>query len=632
MNHTAVEPLNYHEIGFLGGIEIHQQIGTRKLFCECEPRIVKDAPDETTERRLHAVASELGEYDPAALHEAHRKRTFHYESYFDRVCLVELDEEPPHPVNQVALEVVLQASLLLNARVVDEIQVMRKTVIDGSNTAGFQRTMLVGTDGVVETSEGDVILHYFCLEEDAARIMEVDERSVHYRLDRLGIPLLEIVTGPVFRSPRQAGEVSDKLGHIIRSLNVRRGIGSIRQDVNVSTKYGTRIEIKGVQKHRMIPLIMENEARRQKALWEIGQELSARSSRIDRAGLQKRTHTVTDLFRSTGSGILRSLIDHGGEVIVISIPSMRGFPARELYPGMRLATEFKDQLLTLGIRGVIHSDEDIGKYGISPTELETLTDVLELQEQDAFILFASRPEVVPLALDKLYERIPACWDGVPKESRRSKGVGGTQYMRPLPGGARMYPETDIPPVIMTQERSEACRSTLPEVIEARVERISGMSGISLHDIWKIEEYLDSFIYGIEELELDPAVVFNVVGSNVVDFRRRRGITFSTEALNLLLDRISRGGALKENVPEILHPMAAGLTIEEIITDLSAGSVDLDAEIEAIIEGQEEILDNPHCHRILMGELMGALRGRIEGGMVSRALATALAQRRPPART
>lgn len=620
-----MEPLDYREIGFRGGIEIHQQIGTRKLFCECEPRILKDPPDETTERRLHAVASELGEYDPAALHEAHRRRTFFYESYFDRVCLVELDEEPPHSVNQKALEVVLQASLMLNARIVDEIQVMRKTVIDGSNTAGFQRTMLVGTDGIVETSEGDVILQYFCLEEDAARIMEVDERSVHYRLDRLGIPLLEIVTGPVFISPRQAGEVAGKLGHIIRSLNVRRGIGSIRQDVNISTKYGTRIEIKGVQRHRMIPLIMENEARRQKALWEIGQELSALCPKVDRAELVKRTRTVTDLFRSTGSGILRSLVDRRGEVIAISIPSMRGFPGRELYPGMRLATEFKDQLLTLGIRGVIHSEEEIGRYGITPSELEALTDSLELRERDTFILFASRPEVVSLALDNLYDRIPACWDGVPKESRRAKGVGGTQYMRPLPGEARMYPETDIPPVIMSPERIEECRSTLPEVIEAKVERISGVSGISLHDIWKIEDFLDSFIYGIEELGLDPAAVFNVVGSNVVDFRRRTGITFSTRALNLLLDGISRNGVLKENVPEILDRMAAGLTIDEITADLSAESVDLDAAIEEIIGRHDEILDNPHCHRILMGELMGELRGRIEGERVSRALATALAR-------
>ena len=189
----------------------------------------------------------------------------------------------------------------------------------------------------------------------------------------------------------------------------------------------------------------------------------------------------------------------------------------------------------------------------------------------------------------------------------------------------MYPETDIPPVIMSRKRIEECRSTLPDVIEAKVERISGVSGISLHDIWKIEDFLDSFIYGLEELGLDPAAVFNVVGSNVVDFRRRTGITFSTKALNLLLDGISRNGVMKENVPEILDRMAAGLTIDEIAADLSAESVDLDAAIEEIVGRHDEILDNPHCHRILMGGLMGELRGRIEGERVSRALATALAR-------
>jgi len=632
MNHTAAEPLDWHEIGFRGGIEIHQQIGTRKLFCECEPRILKDHPDETTERRLHAVASELGEYDPAALHEAHRRRTFYYESYFDRVCLVELDEEPPHPVNQQALEVVLQAGLLLNARVVDEIQVMRKTVIDGSNTAGFQRTMLVGTDGIVETEEGDVILQYFCLEEDAARIMEVDERFVHYRLDRLGIPLLEIVTGPVFISPAQAGEVAGKLGRIIRSLNVRRGIGSIRQDVNVSTKYGTRIEIKGVQKHRMIPLIMENEARRQKALWEIGQELSALAPRIERAELETRTRTVTDLFRDSESRLLRSLIDSGGEVIAITVPAMSGFLIRQLYPGMRLATEFKDQLLTLGIRGVIHSDEELDRYGISTSEQAALNEKLELDDGDVFILFASRPEVVPLALDKLYARIPACWDGVPKESRRAKGVGGTQYMRPLPGEARMYPETDIPPVVMTKERIERCRSTLPEPIEAKVERIAGMTGISVHDLWKIEELLDSFIYGIEEAKLDPATVFNLLASNAVDFRRRQGVTFAAEVLNELLDLIARQSTLKENIPEILDRMLSGESLDEITADLTGEPVDLETVIEAAVGENEALLDHPHCHTILMGELMRSLRGRVAGERVSRTLATVLARRESPVRT
>jgi len=618
------EPLDWREIEFRGGIEIHQQIDTRKLFCECQPAIRKDTPHERTRRKLHAVASELGEYDPAALHEAHRDRTFFYESYEDSVCLVELDEEPPHPVNRRALEVVLQTSLMLGARIVDEIQVMRKTVIDGSNTAGFQRTMLVATDGVMQTSEGDVVLQYFCLEEDAARIIETDDRSVRYRLDRLGIPLLEIVTGPVFVSPVQAGEVADRLGHIIRSLQVRRGIGSVRQDVNVSTRYSDRIEIKGVQKHRLIPLIMSNEARRQKSLWEIGRELTARCSPPGPDDLRRRTATVTDLFRTTECRALRRVIDRGGEVTAIAVPGLRGMPSRLLCPNMRLATEFKDQLLTLGIRGLLHRDEDTAARGISTAEREALEARLAAEPGDAWLIFASRPEVVPLALDKLRARIPACWKGVPWESRRAIGRGNTQYMRPLPGEARMYPETDIPPVVMTPEKVAETRAALPEILQDRITRLSERSGISAYDLWKIEDSLELLFFGIDELNLPVGLLFNFLASQVVDFRRRTGLRPTPEILSDLLESVATDRLHPEALPEALERMCAGEALETIVAALDPNKLDLEAEIAQVIAAHADLTDNPHRHQILMGALMENVRGRIDGRLAAKALAEALA--------
>ena len=615
--------LDWSEIEFRGGIEIHQQLHTRKLFCECKSLVRKEDPAITTLRKLHAVASELGEYDPAALHEAHRNRTFHYQSYLDSVCLVELDEEPPHPVNREALDIVMQVGLLLEARIVDEIQVMRKTVIDGSNTAGFQRTMLVATDGRIETSEGEVYLQYFCLEEDAARIIQSGERRVVYRLDRLGIPLLEIVTGPVFRSPHQAGEVTDKLGHIIRSLPVRRGIGSIRQDVNVSTKYGTRIEIKGVQRHRMIPRIMAWEAQRQVSLFRIGEELKQRRESPEPEELAKGTIDLTDSFRATSVEPIRRRTDEGQRVVGLRAPSMQGLLGREICPDKRLGTEMKDQVLTLGVRGIIHSDEDLETLGFSTREVTDVREACGVTDGDAFLLFAARPEVVPLALDKLYSRIPASWEGVPKESRRALADGNTQYMRPLPGEARMYPETDIPPVPTTSEALERNRAMLPEILERKLEALAELHRIPLPELRHIADHIDLFQYATEERGLDLTVTMTVLGSHLTDLRRTTGREPSPEEMRSLFDELAAGGLLREAVPDVLNRLVEGISLNEILADYRRRSVDLDAEIARVLAENADLLDNPNCHAIIMGILMEDLRGHVDGCSVARTLEEAL---------
>ncbi|MCP4724896.1 MAG: Glu-tRNA(Gln) amidotransferase subunit GatE, partial [bacterium] len=539
------------------------------------------------------------------------------------VCLVELDEEPPHPVNRNALQVVLQVGLVLNARVVDEIQVMRKTVIDGSNTAGFQRTMLCATDGVLSTEEGDVTLQYFCLEEDAARIIETNEREVKFRLDRLGIPLLEIVTGPNFISPKQGGEVADKLGHIIRSLNVRRGIGTIRQDVNVSTKYGTRIEIKGVQKHRMIPLIMSYEAQRQVTLYNIGNELGKLREKCTLKELKSNTFDVSDVFRNTESNVIKNVLDKDGSVTAFKIPEFRGILGREICPGKRLGTEFKDQVLTLGIKGLIHSDEDIGKYGISEAEEIQLKNRLNFNDNEAYVFFASKKEIIDKALEILYRRTIACFDGVPKESRRGLSDGNTQFMRPLPGEARMYPETDIPPVIMTEKYVEEIRESIPEILDEKISQLSDELNIPEHDLWKIEEYFESFIYGIETLKLKPSLVFNIIACNVVDVRRRTGKDFEPRTLNLILDEVKKGTILKEAVPETLEAFCGGRGIEESIDSVKGGPVDLDKEISKVLGKNKKLMDHPKRRDILMGELMKKLRGKVDGKVILKKLEEAL---------
>ncbi len=225
---------DYEKLGLKAGLEIHQQLDTSKLFSYAPSYLKNDEPDYVIKRKLHAVPGESGKVDIAVEYEASLDKEFYYEGYRDTVTLVELDEAPPRPINEESLDAVLQIALLLNCEIYPVTQVMRKTVINGSNTSGFQRTVLIAHDGFVETGFGKVPIETVCLEEDSARIMKREKDKVVYRLDRLGIPLVEIATSPDLKHPEEIKEAALKIGEILRVCRVRRGIGTIRQDVNVS--------------------------------------------------------------------------------------------------------------------------------------------------------------------------------------------------------------------------------------------------------------------------------------------------------------------------------------------------------------------------------------------------------------
>lgn len=268
--------LDYKKIDFKCGLEVHQQLDGRKLFCKCPCIIKDDKPDFEVKRNLRVSASELGEFDPAALYELQKGKYFVYQGYKDANCLVELDESPPEELNQDALNIALQVALLLNAKPIDVIQFMRKIVIDGSNVSGFQRTALVAINGYIETSEGIISIPTVCLEEESAKKVEDNELYRTYNISRLGIPLVEIATGPEIKSPLGAKEAAEKIGMILRSVKgIKRGLGSIRQDVNLSVKNSPRVEIKGFQDLKSIPKIADYEVNRRLELLKKGEILKA---------------------------------------------------------------------------------------------------------------------------------------------------------------------------------------------------------------------------------------------------------------------------------------------------------------------------------------------------------------------
>ncbi|MEM3030499.1 MAG: Glu-tRNA(Gln) amidotransferase subunit GatE [Candidatus Micrarchaeia archaeon] len=445
------------------GLEIHQRLDAGKLFCGCASEAKGEASGVVL-RRLHPVASELGEIDVAAQFEALRDRRFAYQVFDDASCLVELDEEPPHALNPKALEAALEIALLLKARPVDEVQVMRKIVIDGSNTGGFQRTAVVALNGRLATSAGEVRIPTICLEEESAGIVGEKEGAATYRLDRLGIPLVEIATEPTLASPEHARETAEKIGLVLRSTGkVMRGIGTIRQDINVSVEGGARVEIKGAQELALVSALVENEVKRQRALLEILAEARARFG--GKIGFEAGVADVSALFAATQARILKAALERGERVLALRLPKLAGLLGRELGPGRRFGTELADYARAAGVKGIIHSDEDLAKYGVSQDERSALSRALSCAAEDAWVLVAAGEETGKKALAEVAKRAAA--DFIPEETRRANPDGTTSYMRPLPGRARMYPETDAQPVRITAELVERISRALPKPLEER---------------------------------------------------------------------------------------------------------------------------------------------------------------------
>jgi glutamyl-tRNA(Gln) amidotransferase subunit E len=432
----------------LCGLEIHQRIGKRKLFSYC-PNPLAQAELEKNSfkffRRLYPTKSEIGQLDNAAFFESQKEKTFFYYAPFSFTSLVETDEEPPYSINPEALLYALSFSKFINANIVDELHVMRKIVIDGSNVSGFQRTALVAFDGVFASPKMKIPIQTVCLEEEAAGIIESSSSYTSYRLDRLGIPLLEIATEPVFRSATEAKEAALEIGLALRMhQDTARGLGTIRQDVNISVDGGARVEIKGLQNIELLELLIQNEEQRQKKLIEIINQI--KSLNIDFS--QIKAINVSDLFRSSKCKIISNVIRDGGEVYCIYLPSFKGILGKELYKNRRFGTELSDYVkASTSLKGLIHSDENLANYGFAQEEIKALADFIGLKENDAFILLSAKKQELELASKIVIERIKMLY--VPKETRKANEDGSSSFLRPLGSAARLYPETDIPIIALS---------------------------------------------------------------------------------------------------------------------------------------------------------------------------------------
>ncbi|MEM7822851.1 MAG: Glu-tRNA(Gln) amidotransferase subunit GatE [Candidatus Aenigmatarchaeota archaeon] len=473
------------------GIEIHQQLLTHKLFCPCSSEMVESAEAEFA-RRLRPVPGELGDVDVAAQYEFLRNRLFIYKTYPKESCLVELDEEPPHAINFEALETAIMVALMLKCKIPDEIHVMRKIVIDGSDTTGFQRTALVGMDGWIETSFGKVGITNVCLEEESAQILGKEEgEKIVYGLNRYGIPLIEIGTSAEIKNPEQAREVAEKIGMILRSTGrVKTGLGTIRQDLNISIDGGERVEIKGVQSLSAIPIVLELEAKRQEAIIKSGQKV--------------------------------------------------------------------------------------------------------------------KPEV-----------------------RRAKPDGTTEYLRPLPGSARMYPETDCPPIVINRQWLSEIELRLPELIDEKVKRYVKEYKLS----WEIASQLvhSDMINLFEYLAqwADPRLVASVL-TGVVKNLKREGIAverLEQRHYQVIFEAVKEGKIAKEAIPDVIRKLAERPeNMDEVIKSVSVlvGEEDVRNVIKDIIKNKPELKSMPNPFQAYMGIIMERLRGKVPGSTIAKILKEELA--------
>ncbi|MCX6774004.1 MAG: Glu-tRNA(Gln) amidotransferase subunit GatE [Candidatus Micrarchaeota archaeon] len=430
-------------MGIKIGIEIHQRLNTGKLFCDCPHCYNKERKsDEKIGRELHLSLSELGKVDIAAKKEHEKGKEIEYNYFDDSCCLVDADEEPPHRMNQRALAYALGIAMQFNMKIIDKPNVMRKIVIDGSNTSGFQRTCLVALDGFVETSEGKVGIDTLCIEEESAGIVGEENGKKVFSLDRLGIPLIEIATAPDIVDAEHCVETAEKMGLAMRIAGVaERGIGTIRQDLNVSIPEGERVEIKGAQELFMIPKWIGNEIERQRKLVEISKELGKRNAY---SLLKKSNPTdITGIIKMNAvSGFVKSAVEKGESAIAILMPNHKGLLGMEINPERRYGSEISDYAKHAGVKGIIHSDEKLEKYGFGEHCVRQIRERLNAGDGDSFVIVVAPRETALKAISFAKQR--ALVNTIPKETRQALPSGASSYMRPIATSARMYPETDIP--------------------------------------------------------------------------------------------------------------------------------------------------------------------------------------------
>lgn len=613
-------------LGVKVGLEIHQQLATnKKLFCNCTPLDTEEYSIKF-QRKLRTSKSELGEYDPAALFEKSKSKTIMYFANPESSCLVEQDEEPPHELDNDAKEISLVIASTLKSNVFSEIYPMRKTVVDGSNTTGFQRTMLISQGGYFDMEGKKIGIQSICLEEDAAKILGEEGSVKKYGLERLGIPLVEIATEPFEARPNEIKKIALTLGRILRSTKrVKRGLGSIRQDVNVSIKEGgVVIEVKGVQQLDQLEKVVEYEAKRQDGLLKISKKLQETNWNHD---CERDRKDIRKLFEKCESKIIQSAIKKNQDVFAISFRNMAGIFGYSPYEGVRLGKEVAELVRFFGIGGVFHSDE-LPNYGVEKTDIQNLKEFMKISDKDAFLILACPKEKMHTIIDQIVLRIEHIKNnGIPIDTRLATQGGETKFLRPRPGAARMYPETDIPPIIIAQDELDKAKNNIPKSWDESIEEIKNKFNLNQQLAEQImdSQYIELFERIAENIDVNPTFIASILCSSITNLERN-GLNvklLTNEEIIKSFDFLESGKIAKESIEMIFENIMAGKSnkIEDAMKNVSIKTVDndeLDQILEKIVRNNENMVKNQKERAIgpLMGIAMKELRGKVSGETIN----------------
>jgi glutamyl-tRNA(Gln) amidotransferase subunit E len=631
-------PEDYASIGLRAGLEVHQQLLTeKKIFCRCPAGRYSSEYHAEILRHMRPTLSELGEYDGTALMEFKTKKEIIYRINRDTVCTYEMDDTPPFMLNEEALDIALEVAILLNLNLVNELHIARKQYLDGSIPTGFQRTTIVGVDGWIPFKDRKIGIYQLGLEEDACReVSDIGHERV-YLTDRLGMPLIEPVTHPDMRTPQEVAEVGQLIRKLLRSTGkVRTGHGSTRQDVNVSVRGGTRVEIKGVPSLKHVPRLVYNEAMRQWNLLRIRGLLAARNVTTETFSAQ--ICDVTDLLSKTIYQPIRRALRGGAVVRCVKLPGFAGVPNEKTQTDTIFAKEVSDRVRVVAcltrLPNMVYSDateETLARRGWTAVRERAAAG-----PGDALVLTWGSVDDADCAAREIEIRAREATVGVPSETRQALDDDTTGFERILPGPDRMYPDTDLPPMALAPERVERIRHEVPEPVWERAKRLEKLSlSPDVVDRLSISPRLQLFDRLVAELSVDPKLAADVLARRLVGMERS-GV--NTDALSdALITEVfaahQRGRLAREGIVPVLERLAgdvggdAGDAKEHVDAVMAAlGFVPMTRdELKREVAGAVKEFDSAEMrrpdatHGYLMGVLMSRLIGRAEGSRVARYL-------------
>ena len=605
---TAAE---YEALGFMCGLEVHQQLLTRrKLFCRCPAGLYTTAHDVEILRHMRPTLSEMGDYDGTALMEFKTRKEIHYLLSNESVCTYEMDDAPPFEMDPDALERALLISMMLDLQLVDEIHIARKQYLDGSIPTGFQRTAILGVHGSVPFEGRTIGIRQLSIEEDSCREISDRGHHRHYRTDRLGMPLIETVTEPDMRTPEEAARVCELLRRLSRASGlVRTGSGAGRQDVNVSIRGGTRVEIKGVSSIKAIPRLVHNEALRQRSLLAIRDVLNARGVTADTVADASRD--ITAVVQDSDYRYIQKHVSHGARVAAVPLPGFEGLIGTPTQPHTRFLKEFSDRVRVVAcldtLPNILCSTSETET--LSSAEWEKIARQCGVDHGTPVMVVWGDERDVKTAVGEVLLRAREAATGVPEETRQSLPDGTTGFERVLPGPSRMYPDTDLPPIVVPRTRAEGLRKIMPSRPWERVAqaREAGVGQdlarrLARHPAWEL------FARLLPRLAPDGALTATGLASLLLDrdLPRPLNAAVAGEWWDLVTDRLTRGDLL----PEALRADADDLPSPLREDDARRR---FDAAVRAL---PDDLPDDARRPRAAMGPIMAELRGLVPGATVA----------------